>query len=57
MKKTKTCGDCPKWVKGWCVAFAKVMVASALACEYGRRMIRNDYMKRWMRRKRREVEP
>lgn len=57
MKKPKTCGDCPKWVKGWCVAFAKVMVAKAPACEYGRRMIYNDYMKRWMRRKRREAKP
>lgn len=57
MKKTKTCGDRPKWEKGWCVTFAKVMVAAALACEYGRRMIYNDYTKRYMRRKRTEVEP
>ena len=57
MGRPKTCGDCPKWAKGWCAAFAKVMVAAALACEYGRRMIHNDYMKRWMRRKRREAKP
>ena len=42
-----------------------LMVAAVIAfvaidnrwLEDGRRMIRNDYMKRWMRRKRTEVEP
>ena len=57
MNLRKTCGDCPKWAKGWCAAVAKVMVAKAPACEYGRRMIYNDYMKRYMRRKRKEDAP
>ena len=48
----KKCGECPKWGKGWCAHLAKNMVAGHEACDFGRRLMHNAYMKEWMRRKR-----
>lgn len=41
----KTCGDCPKWQRGVCVAYAKIMLAAHPACSWGRRQMYLDYLR------------
>jgi len=44
----KRCRDCPKWANVWCCIFARRQPGAAPACEYGRKLIRNKYMRIYM---------
>ena len=53
-KTSKVCGDCPKWreMKGYCPFLAKVMVVAHPACRRGMRLIQNEYMRKYMAKRR-----
>lgn len=51
-RKRKTCSDCPKWHRGWCAFYAKIMVAAHVVCPVGKRLIWNEYMRKYMSNKR-----
>ena len=53
--RKKTCGRCPKSDFGWCVIRAELRPNDASACDYGKKIMRNDYMARYMRRYRQQA--
>ena len=52
MSRRKTCGDCPKRVNGYCTAFAKTVTPMHPPCEYGKRMMYNAYMRKYLAKRR-----
>ena len=51
MARRRRCGACPKWMGGYCPIKAMVMLGSAPACDYGRKLMYNAYMAEYMRRR------
>lgn len=50
MKKARLrCGRCPAWENVWCKVFAKHTAGASPPCEYGRKLMHNEYMREYMR--------
>ena len=40
----RVCGICPAFSSGWCRIYAKRVSAEAYRCDYGKKLIRRDYL-------------
>lgn len=43
-----TCGMCPKWFRGYCGIYAKIMVADHPVCEAGKKFVNNEISRLYM---------
>ena len=53
MARRLKCGRCPKIDFGWCPIRAEMRRRDAPVCDYGRKLMNNAYMAKYMRERRR----